>query len=72
MKYAHFIGSILAVTLLLAGCQTTETSGRGTQETKRLAALKRQQQEQHDEAKQNLWTAQDNLLNRDGNPARKP
>jgi hypothetical protein len=64
--------SIVVFVALCAGCKTTETSGRGNQETKRLAARERHRHEQRDQSTENLWSAQTNLLNRDGNPMRSP
>jgi PBP1b-binding outer membrane lipoprotein LpoB len=71
MKHLEFI-SLIACAVFLASCESTETAGRGNQESKRLAAVQqRQQKEAADEAQQNLWSAQQNNLNRDGNPARQ-
>lgn len=70
MKHARLL-TLAFVLAGIVGCETTETAGRGNQEAKRLAALQRQQEhEQPDEARQNLWSAQENNLNRDGNPVR--
>jgi hypothetical protein len=71
MKRVQLISLVMSLALF-ASCETTNTAGGGTQEAKRLAALQqRQQQEQPDEAQQNLWSAQENNLNRDGNPVRR-
>jgi hypothetical protein len=72
MKYLQLIGLIACVGFY-GGCESTDTAGRGNQEEKRLAALQaqRQQEQQGDEAQQNLWSAHENLLNRDGNPIRR-
>ena len=57
-----------------AGCETTKTAGNasptGNAEAKRLAALQeRQEEEGHmDESQKNLWNAQQDKLNRDGDP----
>ena len=71
MKHLQLIG-LIACTAVLAGCESTDTAGRGNQESKQLAALRQQRQnERQDEAQQNLWNAQENILNRDGNPVRR-
>ncbi|HJT79577.1 MAG TPA: hypothetical protein VJ719_00145 [Chthoniobacterales bacterium] len=68
--------SFLLITLswsavFLTGCETTETAG-GNQEAKRRAAIEqRRQQVPPDEAQANLWNAQQDRLNRDGNPSRE-
>ena len=64
--------SLILSLAVFTGCETPRTAGMGTQESKRLAALQqRRRQEQPDEAQQNLWSAQENNLNRDGNPVRR-
>jgi hypothetical protein len=68
MKHLQIIG-LIACVALFASCESTDTAGRGNQESKRRAAQQQQRQEQ-DEAQQNLWSAQRNILSRDGNPAR--
>ena len=71
MKHLQLIG-LIAGAAFFASCESTETTGRGNQESKRLAALHQQSQKpQPDEAQQNLWSAQENALNRDGNPVRR-
>ena len=69
MKLVQLIGLIVCA-IFFASCQTTQTAGRGNAEAKRLAALRQRQQEerQMDEAQKNLWNAQQDILNRDGNP----
>jgi hypothetical protein len=71
MKHVQLIG-LFGCLALLASCESTETAGGGNQEAKRLAAKRQQAQQraQTDEAQENLWSAQQNTLNRDGNPAR--
>lgn len=75
MKHVQLLGLIACATFF-AGCESTEMANGanscGTQETKRLAALRAQQQgqSQQNEAQQNLWNAQGNIVNRDGNPNR--
>jgi hypothetical protein len=74
MKHIGFL-SLIACAASLAACESTNVANErqppGTVEAKRLAALRQQQQEaQKDPAQQNLWSAQGNTLNRDGNPNR--
>ena len=56
---------------ILVGCETTQTTGIGNQEQKRMAALQRQQAEdaQMDESERNLWNAQQDRLYTGTNPA---
>lgn len=69
MKHLQFLGLILCVVWQIS-CQNEE--GMGNQEAKRHAAIERQQQQTRgSEADQNLQSAQENILNRDNNPARK-
>jgi hypothetical protein len=75
MKHVQMIGLIACVGFF-AGCESagtaSNTNARGTQESKRLAALQQQRrQAQPDEAEQNLWNAQQDLMNQDGNAARR-
>jgi hypothetical protein len=71
MKHLQLIG-LIACAAFIVSCETTETTGVGNQEAKRLAALKEQSAEpQHDESDQNLWAAQMDVLNRDPSPARR-
>jgi hypothetical protein len=72
MKQVQLIG-LVGCLALFASCESTETAGRGNQEAKRLAAKREQsrQRAQTDEAQENLWSAQADNLNRDGNPARR-
>ena len=72
MKHLELIAVMICATSF-ASCESTDTAGRETQESKRLAAVQqeRQRQAQTDEAQQNLWSAQANILNQDGNPARR-
>ncbi|HJX25859.1 MAG TPA: hypothetical protein VJ252_06860 [Chthoniobacterales bacterium] len=73
MKLIQLIGLILGATLF-ASCETTQTTGntgpRGNAEAKRVAVLEeRRQEEAHmDESQKNLWNAQQDILNRDGDP----
>ncbi len=70
MKHLQLIG-LLGWIALLIGCETTQTTGMGNQEQKRLAAIQRQQQEdaQMDESDRNLWNAHQDLLYTGTNPA---
>jgi hypothetical protein len=71
MKNLQIIG-LMAGIAFFTSCESTETATRGNQEAKRLAAKQQQSQQRArtDEAQENLWSAQANNLNRDGNPAR--
>jgi hypothetical protein len=70
MKLLQLIGLIVGAAVLI-GCETTQTTGMGNQEQKRLAAIQQQQQEaaQMDEADRNLWNAHQDQLNTGTNPA---
>ena len=69
MKHLQLIG-LIACAIFFANCESTNTTGKGNQEAKRLAALQQQnEQPQPDEAQQNLWNAQHDILTRDGNAA---
>jgi hypothetical protein len=72
MKHLQLIG-LIGCAIFFVGCESTQTAGRGTQEAKRLAAVQqeRQRQAQTDEAQQNLWNAQQDIINRDGNASRR-
>ena len=71
MKQISLLTLVICLALL-AGCENSETAGAGNQERKRMAAMQRQQQEaaQIDDTDRNLWNAQEDVLNRDSNPAR--
>ena len=69
MKHLHLIG-LIACAAVFVGCESTQTASRGNQESKRLAAVQEQgQEEQTDEAQRNLWNSQHDILTRDGNAA---
>jgi hypothetical protein len=70
MKLLQFVGLIASVALLV-GCETTQPTGMGNQEQKRLAAIQKEQAEgaQMDEADRNLWNAHQDLLYTGSNPA---
>jgi hypothetical protein len=71
MKHLQLIG-LIACGIFFASCESTNTTGKGNQEAKRLAALQQQsEQSQLDEGQQNLWNAHENIVNRDGNPSRR-
>lgn len=63
--------TLIGATALLLGCETTETTGVGNQEQKRLAQIQREQQEnaQYDESAVNLWNAHQDQLYTGTNPA---
>jgi hypothetical protein len=64
--------SVIGCAAIFVSCETTQTTGMGNQERKRLAALEQQRkQPQPDETEQNLWRAQQNTINMDGNPMRR-
>ena len=58
-------------TILLVGCETTQTAGMGNQERKHIAAMQRLQAEdsQMDESERNLWNTEQRRLVNQGNPA---
>jgi len=70
MKTLQLVGLIAAVALFVS-CETTQPTGMGNQEQKRLAAIQQQQQEdaQMDESDRNLWNAHQDLLYTGTNPA---
>ena len=70
MKPIQLVGLILCAGFLV-GCETTQTTGMGNQEQKRLAQIQREQAEgtQTDESDRNLWNAQQDRLNTGTNPA---
>lgn len=70
MKLLQRIGLIVCAAILIS-CETTQTTGTGNQEQKRLAAIQKEQQEagQMDEADRNLWNAHQDQLNTGTNPA---
>jgi hypothetical protein len=70
MKPLQLIGLITWAALLIS-CETTQTTGMGNQEQKRLAAIQQEEQEaaQVDESQRNLWNAQQDLLYTGTNPA---
>jgi hypothetical protein len=71
MKHLQLIGLIVCA-IFFASCESTNTTGKGNQEAKRLAALQQQsEQSQLDEGQQNLWNAHESIVNRDGNPIRR-
>ena len=69
MKLLQFVGLIACVALFV-GCETTQPTGMGNQEQKRLAAIQKEQAEgaQMDEADRNLWNAHQDQLNTGSNP----
>ena len=73
MKHLRLIALLVATGCLVA-CESTDEGGLGTAEkremAKRQAARQRQLESPQDEAQQNLWRAQQTMLNRDSNPMR--
>ena len=69
MKVLQLVGLIASAAILIS-CETTQTAGMGNQEQKRLAQVKRQQQEsaQYDESDMNLWNAHQDTLVTGTNP----
>ena len=69
MKQLQLV-ALVGIAALLLGCETTQTTGMGNQEQKRLAQIQRQQQEaaQYDESDINLWNAHQDLLVQGTNP----
>jgi hypothetical protein len=64
--------SVIGCAAIFVSCETTQTTGMGNQERKRLVALEQQRQQAlPDETEQNLWSAQQNTINMDGNPMRR-
>jgi hypothetical protein len=71
MSHIQLVGLIVCATFIVS-CESTQTVGQGNQERKRLAAIQqRNRQRQPDESEQNLWSAQQNTINMDGNPMRR-
>jgi hypothetical protein len=76
MKHVHLL-ALIAGTSLLVSCADTPTA-RNTHRTERSEESERVTAEQShsdqhgtpDEGQQNLWNAQRNVMNRDGNPVR--
>jgi hypothetical protein len=70
MKHLQLIALFVCAAFLI-GCETTQTTGMGNQEQKRLAQIQREQQEnaQYDESDINLWNAHQDLLVTGTNPA---
>jgi hypothetical protein len=70
MKQLQLVVFIVCGAILIS-CETTQTTGMGNQEQKRMAALQRQQAEdaQMDESDRNLWNAQQDRLYTGTNPA---
>ena len=67
MKNLQLIGLILCA-VSFTGCETTQNTGPGNTEVKRIAALqeRRQEESQMDDSKKNLWNAEHDVLTRDG------
>jgi hypothetical protein len=70
MKILLVPGVLLCAGFLIS-CETTNQTGAGNQEQKRLAQIQREQQEnaQYDESDINLWNAHQDELAKGTNPA---
>ena len=70
MKQLQLVGLIVCAATLIS-CETTQTTGLGNQEQKRLAAIQRERAEdtEMDEGERNLWNAHQDLLTTGTNPA---
>jgi hypothetical protein len=70
MKQLQLV-ALLGIFAFLASCETTETTGVGNQEQKRMASIQRERQEnaQYDESDINLWNAHQDQLMQGTNPA---
>ena len=70
MKHFQLMG-LLALAAVFVSCETTQPTGMGNQEQKRLAAIQQQQQEdaQMDEGDRNLWNSHQDQLYTGTNPA---
>ena len=69
MKQLQLVALIVALAVSV-GCETTQQTGAGNQEQKRLAAIQRQQQEnaQYDESDINLWNAHQDDISKGTSP----
>jgi len=65
--------TLIAVVALLVGCETTNETGMGNQERKRMDQIQRQQAEaaQYDESDINLWNSEQRRIVNQSNPAIK-
>jgi len=70
MKQLQLI-ALVGIAALVLGCETTQSTGMGNQEQKRMARAQREQQEyaQYDESDINLWNAHQDMLTKGTNPA---
>jgi hypothetical protein len=70
MKQLQLVAMLGSIAFLVS-CETTETTGVGNQEQKRMAAIQREQAEnaQYDESDVNLWNAHQDRLITGTNPA---
>ena len=70
MKQLQLV-ALIGCAMFLVSCETTQPTGMGNQEQKRLAALERQQAEdvRMDDSERNLWNAHQDLLTTGTNPA---
>lgn len=72
MKNFRLIGTVLCAAALI-GCETTNQTGMGNQEQKRMAQIQREQAEaaQYDESDINLWNSEQRRIVNQSNPAIK-
>ena len=70
MKQLQLV-ALIGCAMFLVSCETTQPTGMGNQEQKRLAAIQKEQQEgaEMDEGDRNLWNAHQDQLNTGSNPA---
>ena len=70
MKPLQLVG-LIACAACLISCETTQPTGMGNQEQKRLAQIQREQADdtQADESERNLWNAHQDQLHTGSNPA---
>ena len=69
MKPLQLVG-LIACAICLISCETTQPTGMGNQEQKRLAQIQREQAEDtQDESERNLWNAHQDQLYTGSNPA---
>ena len=70
MKQLQLI-ALIGIAALVLGCETTQSTGMGNQEQKRMARVQREEQEysQYDESDINLWNAHQDTLTKGTNPA---
>ena len=72
MKYFQLAAAVFGAAMLMS-CETTNQTGVGNQEQKRLAQIQREQAEaaQLDESDINLWNSEQRRIVNQSNPAIK-